>query len=164
LGSSPSGKDINELFIKGAFMEEPRIEGIEEVVIAVKDADRSVAYFEDIFGMAFPFCWGIPGEKVRVRSARISETQLQFIESTDADGVVAKFIREKGEGLNHIAFRVTNLKEMVKRLKEKGVKLIPEEIVTVENSDIPFRSGKAEYIFIHPKSACGVLIELVEAK
>jgi methylmalonyl-CoA epimerase len=145
-------------------MKEPKIESIEEVVIAVKEADKAAAYFKDLFSIDFPSCWTIPGEKIKVRSGRISLSQLQFIESTDPDGVVARFIKEKGEGLNHIAFRVTNLRELVRRLKKKGVKLIPEEIVRVENTDIPFRSGKAEYIFIHPKSAYGVLIELVEAK
>jgi methylmalonyl-CoA/ethylmalonyl-CoA epimerase len=145
-------------------MEEPRIEGIEEVAIAVKNADTAAAYFRELFGIDFPFGWTIPDEKVKVKSSKISHTQLQFIEATDPDGVVAKFIKEKGEGLNHIAFRVTNLQGLVKRLKEKGVRLIPEKVVSVENSDIPIGSGSTNYIFIHPKSAYGVLIELIEVR
>ena len=145
-------------------MEEPKIERIEEVVIAVKEPDEAAAYFKDLFGMDFSFGWKIPHEKVKVRSEKISGSQLQFIGSTDPKGVVAKFIDEKGEGLNHIAFRVTHLKELVKRLKAKGVKFIPEEVAEVENKNIPIGEGRADYIFIHPKSAYGVLIELIEPK
>ncbi|HBE45760.1 MAG TPA: methylmalonyl-CoA epimerase [Deltaproteobacteria bacterium] len=145
-------------------MQEPRIEGIEEVVIAVRGADSGAKYFKDLFGMEFPFGWEVPHEKVKVRSERISGTQLQFIESTDPEGVVAKFIDERGEGLNHIAFRVSNLREMVKRLKIKGVRFIPEEPLEFKDKKFPLAKGNIEYIFIHPKSARGVLIELIEPK
>jgi methylmalonyl-CoA epimerase len=145
-------------------MKEPRIENIEEVVIAVKDVGKAAALFGDLFGMKFENEWRISHEMVRVKSERIAGTQLQFIQSTSPEGVVAKFIEGKGEGLNHFAFRVTNLKEMVKRLKGKGVRFIPEEPVEYKNPDIPIEKGSIEYIFIHPRSACGTLIELIEAK
>jgi methylmalonyl-CoA epimerase len=109
-------------------MEEPRIEAIEEVVIAVNGADKAVEYFKDLFGLSFPLGWELPQEKIKVRSERIAGTQLQFIEATQPDSVVAKFIKENGEGLNHMAFRVKNLGEMVRRLKEKGVKFIPASL------------------------------------
>lgn len=145
-------------------MKEPTIENIEEVVIAVKDVEKAAALFNDLFGMKFETEWEISHEMVKVKSERISGTQLQFIQSTNPEGVVAKFIQSRGEGLNHFAFRVTNLKEMVNRLKEKGVKFIPEEPVEYKNPDIPIGKGSIAYIFIHPKSACGTLIELIEAK
>jgi methylmalonyl-CoA/ethylmalonyl-CoA epimerase len=83
---------------------------------------------------------------------------------------VAKFIEERGQGLNHFAFRVKNLKELVKRLKEKGVRLVPSEIMTPEAAGLS-STGKTNivegreggFIFIHPSSAYGVLIELIEA-
>ncbi len=147
-------------------MEEPKIQAIEEVVIAVKDADKAAEHFKYLFGMAFQYGWEIPAERIRVRSEVIDGTQLQFIQATDSESVVAKFIASKGEGLNHFAFKVKNLKEMVKRLKEKGVKFIPEEIVDLDLTDknIPLKGERAPYIFIHPSSAFGVLIELVEGK
>jgi len=76
-------------------------------------------------------------------------------ESTDPEGVVAKFIRDRGEGLNHIGFRVTNLEGLIARLKRRGVRLIPEEPVVVP---------PASYIFVHPKFTRGVLIELIEVQ
>ena len=143
----------------GIQLEEPIVENIEEVVIAVKDVEKAIALFKDLFGMKFETGWDMPGEKMKVKSERISGTQLQFVESTDPEGVIAKFIQSKGEGLNHIAFKVTNLKEMVNRLNGKGVKLVPEEPVEIKN---PIGRGSVAYLFIHPNSACGTLIELIE--
>jgi methylmalonyl-CoA/ethylmalonyl-CoA epimerase len=145
-------------------MEEPKIEAIEEIVIAVKDADKAAQYFKDLFGMEFSYGWRLPGERVKVRSEVIEGTQLQFIQATDSESVVAKFIKSKGEGLNHFAFKVKNLKEMVRRLKGKGVKFVPENIVGVDLTDknVPNKGEKGSFIFIHPSSAYGVLIELIE--
>ena len=147
-------------------MEKPRVEAIEEIVIAVNDADKAAEYFKDLFGMEFAYGWEVPGQKIKVRSEVIDGTQLQFIEATDLDSVVAKFIKARGEGLNHFAFKVKNLKKMVKRLKEKGVKFIPEDIVEIDLRDknIPIEGEEGSFIFIHPSSAFGVLIELVEGK
>ena len=68
----------------------------------------------------------MPRDSMRVKSEKIGDTQLHIVGSTSPDGVIAKFIQSRREGLNHIAFRVTSLREMVTRLKEKGVKLVPE--------------------------------------
>jgi methylmalonyl-CoA epimerase len=145
-------------------MSEPKIEAIEEIVIAVKDADKAAEYFNDLFGMHFSYGWKIPGQRIKVRSEVINGTQLQFIQATDPESVVAKFIESRGEGLNHFAFKVKHLNEMVKRLKEKGVKFIPDEIVEIDLTDknIPIEGEKGSFIFIHPSSAYGTLIELIE--
>jgi len=145
-------------------VQEPTIKNVEEVVIAVKDIEKAAALFKDLFGMKFEAEWEVPSERIRVKSERIAGTQFQLMEPTSPESVVAKFIQSRGEGLNHVAFRVTNLKEMVNRLKEKGVKFATEEPVELENPDIPIGKGSFTVIFIHPKSACGTLIELIEAK
>lgn len=147
-------------------MNEPGIESIEEIVIAVKDADQAAEYFGDLFGMKFSHGWTIPQQRIKVRSEVIGGTQLQFIQATDSESVVAKFIASKGEGLNHFAFRVRNLKEMVKKLKAKGVRFTPDEVIEIDLADknTPMDGGKGSFIFIHPTSAYGVLIELIEAQ
>ena len=134
---------------------EPRVEAILEVVIAVENVEDGVALYEDLFGLKFELEWTVPDENIHVKAATIGETQLQIVESTSPEGVIAKFIRDRGEGLNHICFRITNLEEMVARLKKKGVRVIPEE---------PVGMPPASYIFVHPKFTHGVLIELVEYK
>jgi len=108
-------------------VEEPSILGVEEVAIAVKDNEAAASLFKTLFGFDFELEWEIPFERIKVKSHRIDQTQLQFISPTDKESVVAKFIAQKGEGLNHIALRVKNLKVLAARLKEKGARLIPEE-------------------------------------
>lgn len=134
--------------------------GIEEIAIAVHDAQKAAFDFFTLFGIDFNEQWELPDENLFVKSTRINGTQLQFIESTSKDGVVEKFIKKRGEGLNHMALRVKNLDALIEKLKSNDIKLIPEEPVRVEK--IPPFEGAIRYIFIHPSSFHGVLIELIE--
>jgi methylmalonyl-CoA/ethylmalonyl-CoA epimerase len=136
-------------------LKEPKIESVEEIAVAVKEVTETAALFKELFGFKFESEWERPNWKMRVRSESIAGVQFQLLESTSTDGVIAKFIESKGEGIHHIAFRVTNLEEMIAQLKQKGVKFIPEKPVEIPSSS---------YIFIHPKSARGVLIELIERR
>jgi len=132
------------------------VENIEEVVLAVEDQDKTVALFEELFGLDFNETWEVPVDNMKVRCARVGDTEFHIVASTGPEGVIAKFIRDRGEGIHHIAFRVSNLDKTIAKLKEKGVKMIPQEP----------RAGRraARYIFAHPKSVHGVLIELIERK
>lgn len=141
-------------------MKEFSILGIEEIAIAVHDAQKAAFDFFTLFGIDFDEQWELPDENLFVKSTRINGTQLQFIESTSKDGVVEKFIKKRGEGLNHMALRVKNLDALIEKLKSNDIKLIPEEPVRVEK--IPPFEGAIRYIFIHPSSFHGVLIELIE--
>jgi len=131
------------------------VENIEEVVLAVSHQEEAVALFEELFGIEFEDSWTVPVDSMKVRCARIGNTQFHIVASEKPDTVIAKYIRDKGEGLHHIAFRVANLEQLVIRLKEKGVRLVPEE---------PREDELRKYIFVHPKSVHGVLIELIECK
>ena len=129
------------------------IENVEEVVLAVENQDEVVDLFEELFDIEFKDSWTVPIYDMGVKSAQIGSTQFQVISSTSPDGLVAKFIQDRGEGMHHIAFRVKNLDELITRLKNKGVKLVPEE---------PKEMKSSRFIFVHPKSAHGLLIELIE--
>jgi methylmalonyl-CoA epimerase len=131
------------------------IQNIEEVVLAVEDMDESVRLYEDLFGIKFDTEWEMPMDDMVVKSARIGETQFQIVKSTTPDGLIAKFIKSRGEGIHHICFKVKNLKEMVDRLKSKGAKIVPEE---------PIDFGGVAYAFVHPSSTHGLLIELLEIR
>jgi methylmalonyl-CoA/ethylmalonyl-CoA epimerase len=124
-----------------------------EVVIAVENMKKAVALYEDLFDFKFDIEWAMPGEHMNVKATKLGDTLLQIVESTSPEGVVARFIQSHGEGLNHIAFKVDDLQKMVAKLRRKGVKLVPEEPVATQVSS---------YIFVHPKSAHGVLIELIQ--
>ena len=131
------------------------VQNIEEVVLAVKDQEEVVAMFEDLFGLDFKDSWTVPEDKMKVRSAKIGDTQFHVVASETPDAVIGKYIRDRGEGIHHICFRVSHLDELIARLREKGVRLVPE---------IPRRGKTSRFIFVHPKSAHGVMIELIERK
>jgi methylmalonyl-CoA epimerase len=84
----------------------------------------------------------------------VGETRLELLEPTSADSVIAKFIAKRGEGLHHISIRVPDIETAVQKLKSEGTRLVSDEIKT--------GAGGHRYIFLHPSSTSGVLIELVE--
>lgn len=134
---------------------EPKIRSVHEVVLAVKDADKVASLYEELFGLRFDLSWELPWEKMRVRASKIGDTQFHIVQSTSPDGVIARFIEKKGEGIHHICFRVEGLSQMIEKFRKMGLKLIPEN---------PVSFGNVSYIFIHPSETHGVLIELIEEK
>jgi methylmalonyl-CoA/ethylmalonyl-CoA epimerase len=130
------------------------VEGVEEVVLAVENQDEVVGLFEDLFDLDFKDSWTVPADNMKVRCAHVGNTQFHVVASTAPEGLIPKFIRQRGEGLHHIAFRVRNLDDVIARLREKGARLVPEQP----------RSGQhgSRYIFVHPASVHGLLIELIE--
>ena len=84
----------------------------------------------------------------------VGESRLELLEPTSDDSTIAKFIAKRGEGLHHVCMRVPDLAGSVARLKKDGVRLVSEEIKV--------GAGGHRYVFVHPASAGGVLLELVE--
>jgi methylmalonyl-CoA/ethylmalonyl-CoA epimerase len=130
------------------------VEKVAEVVLAVENQDEVVALFEDLFGLEFDAKWTVPADNMSVKCATIGSTMFHIVSSTSPDGVIARFVRDHGEGIHHIAFRVRDMEEIVSRLRGKGVKLVPD-------NPISFGPSGPSYIFVHPKSTHGVLIELI---
>jgi len=95
-------------------------------------------------------------EQVRVVMVPVGESRLELLEPTSEASTIARFLAKRGEGLHHVSLRVPNLPAAVERLKKDGVRLVSEEIKV--------GAGGHRYIFVHPSSAGGVLLELVEAK
>ena len=126
---------------------------INHVCIAVKDIDETVRFYRDVFGAAESEVVDIVDQAVRATLIRVGGSQLEFIEPTDSNGSVAKFIDRRGEGVHHICFEVEDLAGTLKRLDEQGIAVIDREP----------REGLSGTIgFIHPKATRGVLIELVD--
>jgi methylmalonyl-CoA/ethylmalonyl-CoA epimerase len=130
------------------------IENVEEVVLAVENQDEVVALFENLFDLEFKDSWTVPADNMSVRCAHIGNTMFHIVSSMAPDAVIAKFIRDRGEGIHHIAFRVRDMDEMVSKLRQKGVRLVPEKPISLGPSG-------PSYIFVHPKSLHGVMIELI---
>jgi LAO/AO transport system kinase len=85
----------------------------------------------------------------------VGESRLELMEATSETSTIAKFIAKRGEGLHHVCLRVPDLTAVVERLKTDGVRLVSNEIKT--------GAGGHRYVFVHPSSTGGVLLELVEA-
>ncbi len=127
---------------------------LDHIGIAVKSLGAAKAVYEKI-GLPLGAEEIVPDEKVRVVMVPVENTRIELLEATSDDSTIAKFIAKRGEGLHHVCLRVSDLGSAVQRLKAGGVRLVSNEIKT--------GAGGHRYIFIHPQSAGGVLVELVEA-
>jgi methylmalonyl-CoA/ethylmalonyl-CoA epimerase len=129
---------------------------VEHIGIAVKSLSSSVPLFEKLLNSQSYKTELVETEKVNTAFFRSGDTKIELLESTDADGVIARFIQKKGEGLHHIAFEVADLDSEMKRLKEAGFELLNE-------TPKPGADNKL-VCFLHPKNTNGVLIELCMEK
>jgi methylmalonyl-CoA epimerase len=126
---------------------------IDHLGIAVKSLAAAKGIYEKL-GLKVSSEELVEAEQVRVVMVPLGETRLELLEATSEDSVIAKFIAKRGEGLHHVSLRVPNLAETVERLKKDGVRLVSEEIKV--------GAGGHRYVFVHPSSTAGVLLELVE--
>ena len=127
---------------------------LDHLGIAVRSLAAAKSIYEKL-GLSISPEEVIPAEKVRVVMVPVGETRLELLEATAHDSVIAKFVAKRGEGLHHVCLRVPNLVAAVEKLKSEGVRLVSEEI--------KIGAGGRGYIFVHPSSAGGVLLELVES-
>ena len=93
-------------------------------------------------------------QKVTTAFFPVGESEVELLESTSPDGPVAKFIEKKGQGFQHVAFRVANIEEALEELKAKDIQLIDQQP--------RIGAGGAKIAFIHPKATGGILVELCE--
>jgi methylmalonyl-CoA/ethylmalonyl-CoA epimerase len=128
---------------------------VEHIGIAVRDMAESQKLFETLLGTTCYKKEVVESEKVTTAFFQKGETKIELLESSDPEGVIAKFIDKKGEGLHHIAFEVEDIRAEMERLKKEGFKLLMEE---------PKAGADNKLIcFVHPKSANGVLLELCQS-
>lgn len=127
---------------------------IDHVGIAVNQLEPVSRFYSEVLGMPVHDVEEVAEQKVKVAFLPIKDSELELLESTLPDGPIAKFIQNRGEGIQHIAFRVENIEESLSELKQKGIRLIDEKP--------RFGAGGAKIAFIHPKETFGVLVELCE--
>ena len=126
---------------------------IDHLGIAVKSLAEARQFYEKLGLQVMPE-ETVEAEKVRVAMVPVGEGRIELLEPTAPDSTIARFLEKRGQGLHHVALHVTNLSETVERLKASGTRLINEEIKV--------GAGGHRYVFVHPSSAGGVLLELVE--
>jgi methylmalonyl-CoA epimerase len=126
---------------------------IDHLGIAVKSLAEAKKFYETL-GLEIMPEEVVEGEKVRVAMVAVGESRIELLEPTSPDSTIAKFLEKRGPGLHHVALQVTNLVERVEELKAAGARLINEEV--------QIGAGGHMYVFVHPSSTGGVLLELVE--
>lgn len=126
---------------------------LDHLGIAVKSLAQARKFYEKL-GLTVLSEELVEHEKVKVAMIPLDETRIELLEATGPDSVIAKFIARRGEGLHHIAIHVPDLSHAVEELKAHGTRFISEEIKV--------GAGGHLYVFVHPSSAGGVLIELVQ--
>jgi methylmalonyl-CoA epimerase len=126
---------------------------IDHLGIAVKSLTSAKGIYEKL-GLSVSPEEVVEGERVKVVMIPVGESRLELLEPTTEDSTVAKFLAKRGEGLHHVSLRVPDLTAVVTKLKQDGVRLVSDEI--------KIGAGGHRYVFVHPSSAGGVLLELVE--
>src|SRR5438309_1433663 len=126
---------------------------IDHLGIAVKSLTAAKAIYEKL-GLTVSAEETVEQEQVRLVMVPVGESRLELLEATSEDSAIAKFIAKRGEGLHHVCLRVPDLAAAVARLKKDGVRLVSDEIKS--------GAGGHKYVFVHPASAGGVLLELAE--
>ncbi len=130
---------------------------VEHIGVAVKSVDETAKLYCDVLGIK-PESVGkevVASQKIKVAMIPIGESKIELLEGLDPEGVIPKFIANKGEGIHHIAVGVKDIKKELERLKAKGVPLIDNEP--------RIGAGSHKVAFIHPK-ATKILMELVEVE
>ena len=124
----------------------------EHIGIAVKDLGISIPLFEKLLNSPCYKTELVETENVNTAFFKAGDTKIELLESTDPDGVIAKFIEKKGEGMHHIAFNVDDIYAEMERLKNEGFTLLNET---------PKKGADNKLVcFLHPKGTNGVLVEL----
>jgi len=126
---------------------------IDQLGIAVRSLAAARKFYEKL-GLAVTSEEIVEHEKVKVAMIPVGESRIELLEATGPDSVVARFLEKRGEGLHHVAIHVPDLAHAVETLKAAGTRFISEEI--------KIGAGGHLYVFVHPSSAGGVLVELVQ--
>ena len=127
---------------------------IDHLGIAVEEIESSLGFWGDSLGLENVHTEVVEDQMVRVAMLPVGESRIELLEPTSDESPVARFIQKRGPGIHHIAIEVSDIEASLKKLRENGARLIDEK---------PRLGAEGCLIaFVHPKSAGGVLIELVQ--
>ena len=126
---------------------------IDHLGVAVKSLAAARKFYEDL-GLPVVGEETVESEQVHVAMVPVGESRIELLEATSQDSPVGRFVARRGEGLHHVALRVADLAATVEQLKKNGTRLITD--------DIKIGAGGHLYVFVHPSSTGGVLLELCE--
>jgi len=126
---------------------------INHIAIVVEDLEKALELYRDVIGLPLAHIGEEAAEQVRVAFLPTANGDIELVEPTSPESGVAKFLANRGEGLHHICLEVEDMETMVDLMSTRGLKVLGEPRVNKRGD---------KYIFVHPKSAFGVLLELYE--
>ena len=126
---------------------------IDHLGIAVRSLDQAKEFYRKL-GMQVLGEETVEQERVRLAMVPVGESRIELLEATSEDSPVARFIARRGEGLHHVALQVEDLAATLEKLKTEGVRLVTDQI--------QIGAGGHLYVFVHPSSTGGVLLELCQ--
>ena len=133
---------------------DPQLTEIDHVAIAVRDLDGAVAWYQDAFGATVEHRELVERDGVEEALLKVADSYVQLLTPTRPDSTVAKFLDTKGEGLHHVGYRVKDCATTLKAVIASGARAIDPE---------PRPGSRGTTVaFLHPKTAFGTLIELVQ--
>ena len=127
---------------------------VDHIGIATHQIEEALGFWRDALGLQVDFTEEVTEQGVRVAMLPLGETHIELLEPLSQDSPVGKFLQKRGPGIHHLAVRGTDIRASLAQLKEKGTRLIDE-------TPRP-GAGGCLVAFIHPSSANGVLLELVQ--
>ena len=129
------------------------IKRVDHIAVVVENLDAALATYRDALEMTVSRIVTIPEQDVRIGFLHSGDTEIELLEPINPESGIARHLAKRGEGLHHICLEVDDIEQTLADLKSRGVQLI---------QDTPKRGASGKVAFIHPKSASGVLIELLE--
>ena len=129
---------------------------LDHIGIAVTNLGEALSFYRDALGLDIEPPEEVPSQRVRVHFIPVGDSSLELLEATDDGSPIAKYTAKRGPGLHHLTLRVEDIAAALARLKELGVRLIDE---------VPRPGAHGSLVaFIHPSSAHGVLVELMQRR
>ena len=127
---------------------------IDHLGIAVCSLEEALRFYQDTLGMSVTSQETVGAERVRIAMLPVGlAAKVELLEATDPESTIAKFIEKRGPGLHHVALRVDDLAIVLEQLKTQGCRLLNEPRIG---------AGGHTYVFVHPHSTGGVLLELIQ--
>lgn len=130
---------------------------IDHLGIAVRNLEEGLRFYGEALGLTLTGEETIEGERVRVAMLPVGDAlsapRIELLEATDRESVISQYIEKRGPGLHHLALRVDNLTAVLDRLKAQDCRLLNEPRIG---------AGGHTYVFVHPRSTGGVLLELIQ--
>lgn len=139
--------------VEHSLMDRAMIKKIDHIGIVVHSIEEALQVYEGALGLGLTNVEEVPEQAVRIAFLPVGGSKLELVEALTAQGGVAKFLEKRGEGIHHICFEVDDIEAALQDLAAQGIRLIDEQ---------PRQGAHGRIAFLHPKSAHGVLIELIE--